>query len=190
MYRFQFFRDYMVVLFCNNLKNLQRSLVKLFFLPTSVALIHFSALNGLASVNTPLEITLAQFKQVPCLTEERYSYYKGIIYSLSYPKMRALRAFCSLPDLKAAEAIDVLEKLVFFPLSFDQARFLEMFLSLSDVTIDDGWKFLELTSTLEFTAIQAMGEFGQSDNLTPEDVYSMLNSITLLEDSGRWAVKA
>ncbi|MBT8332976.1 MAG: hypothetical protein KJP19_00975, partial [Deltaproteobacteria bacterium] len=190
MYRFQFFRDYMVVLFCNNLKNLQRSLVKLFFLPTSVALIHFSALNGLASVNTPLEITLAQFKQVPCLTEERYSYYKGIIYSLSYPKMRALRAFCSLPDLKAAEAIDVLEKLVFFPLSFDQARFLEMFLSLSDVTIDDGWKFLELTSSLEFTAIQAMGEFGQTDNLTPEDVYAMLNSISLLEDSGRWAVKA
>lgn len=180
----------MVALFGKYFRNLRRSLGKRIFLFTSTGLITLSALNCLATINTPLEITLSQFRQVPCLTEEEYSYYKGIINSLSYSKKRALRAFCSLPKLTAPEAINTLESLVFFPLGFDQVRLLEQFLALSGVTAGDGWKFLEQTSSLEFTAIQAMGEFGQTDNLTPEDVYSMLNSITLLEDSGRWAVKA
>lgn len=149
-----------------------------------------SAHTCLATIDTPLDITLAQFRQVPCLTEEQYSYYKGIIYSLSYSKKRALRAFCSLPDLNAPEAINTLEKLVFFPLSFDQARFLELFLSLSGVTAYDGWQFLEKTSNLEFTEIQTIGELGQISNLTPEDVYYVINAIATLEDSGRWAVKA
>ena len=104
--------------------NVSRLLIITLF---SSGLLFFCSPAVKALTNSPLETTLVYFRQVPCLEEEQYHYYKDIIRALSYSRMRALRAFCSLPKISADEAIVSLQKLVFYPLSFDQVEILETF---------------------------------------------------------------
>ncbi len=141
-------------------------------------------------VNSPAETTLAYFRQVPCLAEDSYHYHKDIVRALSYTRMRAFRAFCSLPDITAAEAIDALQRLVFYPLSFDQVEILETFFTIDTATFEQGWRILETTAGLKFTAIQAASAMNRIAALDTETFFSILNTLLTLDDSGCWAAKA
>ena len=89
---------------------------------------------GSSAVDSPLEITQAAFRQAGCMEQARYDFHKDTIRALSYTKMRALRAFCAIPDIDDDEAVAALEKLVFYPLTFDQVRFFETFTDLDDIS--------------------------------------------------------
>ncbi len=141
-------------------------------------------------VNSPAETTLAYFRQVPCLEEDSYHYHKDIVRNLSYTRMRAFRAFCSLPDISAAEAIEALQRLVFYPLSFDQVEILETFFTIDTATFEQGWNILEKTAGLKFTAIQAASALSRIAALDTETFFSILNTLLTLDDSGCWAAKA
>ena len=143
-----------------------------------------------ALTNSPVETTLAYFRQVPCLEEEQYRYYKDVIRALSYSRMRALRAFCSLPQISADEAIVSLQKLVFYPLSFDQVEILETFFKTPNATVNGGWTVLEKTAGLKFTASQAAAELEGSPELDADIFLSVLDILSSLDDSGCWAARA
>jgi len=140
--------------------------------------------------NSPVETTLAYFRQVPCLEEEQYHYYKDIIRALSYTRMRAFRAFCSLPGISADEAIASLRKLVFYPVRFDQVEILEMFFKTGNATFTSGWTVLEKTAGLKFTAGQAAAELKGSAELEADRFLSILDTLQTLDDSGCWAARA
>ncbi len=141
-------------------------------------------------IDNPLEITLAAFRQVACMDDERYNHYKDIIRNLSYTKMRALRAFCRLDGIYADEAIDSLERLVFYPLSFDQVRFFETFAGLDSVTAARSWQLLDLTGDLEFTAMQAITALAGTTGFDAETMIDLVSEIKALDDYGRWTAKA
>lgn len=146
------------------------------------------AANGIP--NSSVEMTLAYFRQVPCLDEEVYQYHKGIVQSLSYSRMRVLRAFCSLPEITPVEAIESLQRLVFYPLSFNQVEILETFFTIETATYDQGWDVLQKTAGLKFTAIQAASEIKQLAELDSDTFFSILETLQDLDDSGCWAAKA
>jgi hypothetical protein len=144
--------------------------------------------GGLA--NTPVEMTLARFRQVPCLEEQQYDYYKDIIRALSYTRMRAFRAFCLLPVITADEAVEALQKLVFYPLGFDQVEILETFFELETATFSQGWSVLEKTAELTFSAGQAAAEMKRLSGLDPDAFLFILDTLGTLDDSGCWAAQA
>ena len=145
---------------------------------------------GSSAVDSPLEITQAAFRQAGCMEQARYDFHKDTIRALSYTKMRALRAFCAIPDIDDDEAVAALEKLVFYPLTFDQVRFFETFTDLDDISYARAWQLLELSSSLEFTAMQAVLQIPAIDGLDTAAVIELVNKINALDDYGRWAAKA
>ncbi|MGA7280054.1 MAG: hypothetical protein WBW79_19115 [Desulfocapsaceae bacterium] len=145
---------------------------------------------GSSAVDSPLEITQAAFRQAGCMEQARYDFHKDTIRALSYTKMRALRAFCAIPDIDDDEAVAALEKLVFYPLTFDQVRFFETFTDLDDISYARAWQLLELSSSLEFTAMQAVLQIPSIDGLDTAAVIELVNKINALDDYGRWAAKA
>ncbi len=140
--------------------------------------------------NTPVAMTLACFRQVPCLEEEQYDYYKDIIRALSYTRMRAFRAFCLLPTITADEAVRALQKLVFHPLGFAQVEILETFFEIETATFSQGWSVLEKTAELSFTAGRAAAEMKRLPGLDPEAFIFVLDTLNTLDDSGCWAARA
>ncbi|MGI9537594.1 MAG: hypothetical protein ACR2PB_11010 [Desulfocapsaceae bacterium] len=145
---------------------------------------------GANALESPLEITLAAFRGVDCMDDERYRYHKDIIRSLSYTKMRALRAFCYLDEIYAEEAIEALDKLVFAPLSFDQVRFFETFAELDGATVAKSWQLLELTSNLDFTTLQTVSSLGTLKDINADTMIALVKQTRGLNDRGRWAAKA
>ncbi len=145
---------------------------------------------GSSAVDSPLDITQAAFRQAGCMPEKRYNYHKDTIRALSYTKMRALRAFCAIPDIDDDEAVAALEKLVFYPLNFDQVRFFEAVTDLEDISYARAWQLLELSSSLEFTAMQAVLQIPAIDGLDTATVLELVSKINALDDYGRWAAKA
>lgn len=141
-------------------------------------------------LDNPLEITQEAFRRVDCMDDERFTYHKDVIRSLPYTKMRALRAFCSLDDIYADEAIESLERIVFAPLSFDQVRFLENFAGLDGATVAKSWRLLELTSGLEFTTLQTLAALTEVDGINADSVLELAVTTKDLGDNGRWAAKA
>ena len=156
----------------------------------SSGLLLFCSPPAKALPNSPVETTLAYFRQVPCLEEEQYDYYKDIIRALSYTRMRAFRAFCSLPAISADKAIEALQKLVFYPLGFDQVEILERFVTTEKATYSGGWAVLEKTAGMKFTAGQAAAEIRGSAGLEAEIFLSLLDTLQTLDDSGCWAARA
>ncbi len=142
-----------------------------------------------APVDSPGELTRAIFRQVPCLQENQYNYHKDVIRALSYTGMRALRVFCTLPDATADKAILALDKLVFYPLSFDQVQLLEFLSDLPGTTTADGWQLLETTADFNFTAMQAVKSIRGIKALTAEKVFELLAGIKSTNESGHWALK-
>jgi len=140
--------------------------------------------------NSPVETTLAHFRQVACLDQGSYNYYKGIVRSLSYSRMRVFRAFCSQPETTADQAIESLQRLVFYPLSFDQVTILEAFFMIEHTTITQGWEILEKTASLKFTAMQAASQIKQLKDLDSDGFFSILDTLQTLSDSGCWAARA
>ena len=141
-------------------------------------------------IDSPLEITRTAFRAVDCMDEKRYQYHQDTIRALSYTKMRALRAFCSLPGIYADEVIDALQRLVFYNLSFDQVRFLESFTTLEGVTEAQSWQLLDLTSGLEFTAMQAVSMLPKIDGMDGITLLKLVKETERLDDYGRWAARA
>ena len=137
-----------------------------------------------------METTLAAFRRVDCMDEERFNYHKDIIRSLSYTRMRALRAFCSLEEIYAEEAIATLKRLVFAPLSFEQVLFFETFAALDGATVDKSWQLLELTSEFEFTAMQTLAAIGAIEGIDADELIALVHQTRALDDHGRWAAKA
>jgi len=152
-----------------------------------LSLIPFAAESALS--DSALEMTLAHLRQVPCMDEEMFAYHKDTVRALSYPKMRALRVFCTLPDTTAEDAVNTLEKLVFYPLTFDQVKILEWYAATESISIEDGWQLLDRAATLDFTAMQAVSQIVNVRNLTPESTLTLINIIPTLGDNGRWAAK-
>ena len=137
-----------------------------------------------------METTLAAFRGVDCMDDKRFNYYKDIIRSLSYTRMRALRAFCSLDEIYAHEVIDSLEKLVFAPLSFEQVLFFETFATLDGATVAKSWQLLELTSELDFTTMQTVAAIGGIEEINADMLINLVSQVRALDDQGRWAAKA
>ncbi len=146
-----------------------------------------SAANVLES---PVEITKGAFRQVDCMDERRYDYYKEIIKSLTYTKMRALRAFCYLEGMYAEEAIAALEKLVFQDISFDQVRFLEAFAELDGATGAKSWQLLDKISGLNFTAMQTVTNLTAIKGIDADGVLSLIDRVKMLDSYGHWAATA
>ena len=146
--------------------------------------------RGASALDSPLEITLAAFRQVSCMDDRRYNYHKDVIRSLSYTKMRALRAFCYLDEIYAEEAIETLQKLAFASLNFDQVRFFETFSRLDGATVAKSWQLLELTSGLDFTTMQTVLAIAGVKALDGDTMIELVEHTTGLDDNGRWAAKA
>jgi len=141
-------------------------------------------------INNPLEITMTAFRSVDCMDDKRYAYHKDTIRALSYTKMRALRAFCDLPEIYAEEAIETLQRLVFYQVSFDQVRFLESFAELDGVTGALCWKLLDITAGLEFTAIQAISMLPKIAGMDAATALRLVTETNALDDYGRWTAAA
>jgi len=140
-------------------------------------------------IDSPLEITQAAFRQVSCMDENRYRFHKDTIRALSYTKMRALRAFCSL-DIYADDAIAVLEKLAFYQITFDQVRSFEAFAKLDGITAATSWQLLDLTGDLGFTTMQTISAIANVQGLDGDTVIDFVQRVKKLDDTGNWAVKA
>jgi len=158
------------------------------FLLNFVLLLLFSV-TARSIPNSPVETTLAQFRQVPCLEESIYQYHKDTVLAFSYSQMRTFRAFCTLPGITPGEVIETLQRLVFYPLRFDQAEILESFFTSDQATSDAGWRLLEKTAGLKFTAIQAAAALKQLTGIDPTSFLSILDTLLQLDDSGCWAAK-
>jgi hypothetical protein len=137
-----------------------------------------------------MEITMGAFRQVDCMDERRYDYYKEIIKSLSYTKMRALRAFCYVEGISAEEAIEALERLVFQDISFDQVRFLEAFTELDGANGAKSWQLLDQIRSLDFTALQTLTKLPAIDGIDADGVLSLVEKVELLDSYGHWAATA
>ncbi len=124
------------------------------------------------------------------MDDKRYNYYKDIIRALSYTRMRALRAFCSLEEIYAHEVIDSLERLVFTPLSFEQVLFFETFAPLDGATVVKSWQLLELTAELDFTTMQTVAAIGGIEAINADMLIELVRQVKALDDQGRWAAKA
>lgn len=146
-----------------------------------------SAANVLES---PVAITMGAFRQVDCMDEHRYGYYKEIIKSLSYTKMRALRAFCHLENIYAEEAIEALQRLVFQDISFDQVRFLEAFTELDGANGAKSWQLIEQINGLDFTAMQTVTKLTAIDGIDADDVLKLIDTVKRLDSYGHWAAAA
>ena len=157
---------------------------------SALTLTLFSHVGNTRAIVSPVDTTLAHFRQVGCLEETTYEYYKGIVRTLSYSKLRAFRAFCSLEDITGDEAVATLQQLVFYPLRFDQAELLESFLTLDGATPETGWELLEVSAKMQFTAAQAAASMKQLTTIEPETFLILLGQLQTLDDSGCWAAKA
>ncbi len=124
------------------------------------------------------------------MDDKRYNFYKGIIGALSYTRMRALRAFCSLDEIYAHEAIEILERLVFAPLNFEQVLFFETFAALDGATVIKSWQLLELTAELDFTTMQTVAAIGGIEDINADMLIDLVRQVRALDDQGRWAAKA
>ena len=143
-----------------------------------------------AFTNSPLEKTQTVFRQVLCMDQDRYLYYRDVIRAFSYTRMRALRAFCSLPYFTADQAISTLEQLVFYPVGFEQVKLLEHLAATGTANEKDCWQLLGETAGMEFTAMQAAAAAGNIKGLTPQSLFIILDSLREFDDSGRWAAEA
>ncbi len=141
-------------------------------------------------LESPLEITMAAFRQVDCMDETRYNYYREIIKSLSYTRMRALRAFCYLDGFYADEAIETLERLAFEPLTFDQVRLFEAFSELDGASSAAGWQLLDTTRGLDFTTMQTVSALSAIDTIDAGTMLSLVRRIKELDAYGHWAAAA
>ncbi|MBT8330237.1 MAG: hypothetical protein KJN87_11065 [Desulfofustis sp.] len=155
-----------------------------------LALLIHSPVKGSSALDSPAQTTLAAFRQVDCMDDNRYNYYKEIIAALSYTRMRALRAFCSLDEIYAHEAIESLEKLVFAPLSFEQVLFFETFAALDGATVVKSWRLLELTAELDFTTMQTVAAIGGIEEINADMLIDLVRQVKALDGQGRWAAKA
>jgi len=167
--------------------------IRLYLIILSLLALGLSPTCGLAAsgvVDNPLETTRYAFRTVDCMDKERYDYHKDTIRALSYTNARALRAFCGLQEIYADEAIDVLQKLVFHQLSFDQVRILESFAALPGITGAQCWHLLDLTKELEFTAMQAIAVLPEIDRMTGATFLELVEETKKLDDYGRWTAQA
>ena len=141
-------------------------------------------------LNSPLELTEAAFRQVGCMQEEQFLYYRDTIQALSYSRMRGLRAFCHLPEISPQEAIDALERMVFYPLRFEQVLLLEYFSELDGASSQGGWRLLDETRDLSFTAMQAAAALPGVEDLSAPQFFELLTRLKALDDTARWAAKS
>ena len=124
------------------------------------------------------------------MDDQRYRYHKDVIRALSYTRMRALRAFCTLEEIYAEEAIETLERLVFAPLSFEQVLIFETFAGLDGATVAKSWQLLELTSELDFTTMQTVAAISEIEGIDADALIALVRQTRALDDRGRWAAKA
>jgi hypothetical protein len=154
------------------------------------AVIDQAPARGASALDSPTETTLAAFRQVDCMDDQRYRYHKDVIRALSYTRMRALRAFCTLEEIYAEEAIETLERLVFAPLSFEQVLIFETFAGLDGATVAKSWQLLELTSELDFTTMQTVAAISEIEGIGADALIALVRQTRALDDRGRWAAKA
>lgn len=139
--------------------------------------------------NEPLALTMARFRQIPCMDEQVFRFHRDTIRALDYTKMRAFRVFCTLPEVTPDEAVESLQRLVFSPLTFDQIPLLEHVAELPDVTVKDCWDVLAQTTGLDFTVMQAVKGLGSVTVSSPADILFLIDALKKLDESGCWAAR-
>jgi hypothetical protein len=145
---------------------------------------------GAADIVTSDDITLAYFSQVSCLDDELYQYHKDTVKSLPYAKQYALRLFTAHPEITAEQAVQTLEKLVFFDLYFDQLALLELMFELPGAGIEEGWRVLEQSSGLPFSARQAIVPLAGAKELSPPQLLELIAQLAKVGSSGHWAAQS
>ena len=143
-----------------------------------------------AKTESPVKQTQQSFRRVICMDDARYHYYKDVFKHLSYPQLRTMRIFCSLPDVTADQAIKALENIVFYPVTIDQVKILEIVARSPSTSPTDCWQLLQKTAKIEFTAMQALLDIGNVDGITARSLIPIIDTLNSLQESGKWALRS
>jgi len=110
--------------------------------------------------------------------------------SLSYTQLRALRAFCKLPDITPLTARSVVQNLQNKPLRYETVLLLDYYTGLPGATLGSSWELIELLGSSNFVTTRALSSLPR---ITVPEAAALLPPITqigALEEAGQWAAKA
>ena len=158
----------------------------LFLIIFSSALLPANVLGSLE--DTAFDETISIYRKVP--GNHDIAQDKKNIRTLSYTQLRALRAFCKIPDITAKNIKPALNKLQKTDIRYDTVILLEYFTGLPQATIASSWVFLDLLSNTSFTAKKTLGSLTQTAPDSAVLLPPVIKAVKKLNESGQWAVKA
>ncbi|THB73689.1 MAG: hypothetical protein D6B25_14705 [Desulfobulbaceae bacterium] len=124
------------------------------------------------------------------MDEETYRYYEGLVRSLDYAKLRAVRLFSSFEDTNVELLTVQLEKLSMMRVNLDQVRILETLSAHHSLPARMGWELFDQLKQLRNSSIQALTAASQIKSLQPTQYKTIIKTFSTLKDSGNWAAKA
>ncbi len=158
----------------------------LFLIIFSSALLPANVLGSLE--DTAFDETISIYRKVP--GNHDIAQDKKSIRTLSYTQLRALRAFCKIPDITAKNIKPALNKLQKTDIRYDTVVLLEYFTGLPQATIASSWIFLDLLNNTSFTAKKTLGSLTQTAPDSAVLIPPVIKAVKKLNESGQWAVKA
>ena len=158
----------------------------LFLIIFSGALLPANVLGSLE--DTAFDETILIYLKVP--GNHDIAQDKKNIHTLSYTQLRALRAFCKIPDINVKNIKPVLKKLQTTDIRYDTVLLLDYFTNLPQATISSSWIFLDLLSNTSFAAKKTLASLPQTAPNSAASLLPVIKEVKKLNESGQWAVKA
>ena len=169
-----------------------RLAIKMVFLIQVLAILaQNSNCLGISSIEdiTYLE-TMKIVATIPGIDPPSVEANKPKIQALPYTQLRALRAFCRLPDIRGDNVQSVILQLEKNLVSYETVLVLEYFTGLPKANIPLSWELLNSLKDANFSTIRALGSLV---GLSPPDAASILPLIEktkTFSETGQWTAKA
>lgn len=124
------------------------------------------------------------------MDDQTYRYYQGLVRSLDYAKMRALRFFSSREDTTVAILTSQLDRLAMMSVNLEHVRMLETLTANQQLSAEVAWILFTQVTALNNSTIQALAAATRIKTLHPAHYWSIIKTLASLPNSGKWAAKA
>jgi len=140
--------------------------------------------------DAPYDKAVALYRNIP--KESTTSHEKWIkkIRLLPYTNLLTFRSFCNLPNITAAGAESVLQKLENTVIRYENAAMLNYFCLLPDANVVSAWRFLEELNETNFVVSQVLASLKMVDIPSAPLLFPIISKIKQLDEPGQWAAKA
>ncbi len=145
---------------------------------------------GASIQDTAYEKTLAVFKKLPGLTTEKLQANEKLLRSLSYTHLRAFRAFCNLPGMKAEEAVEILRRLPQEKIQYEHIPLLERLARLDGTSALLCWQLLARLKSVSYVSSRALAGLADIQELSATELFRLIDRVEPLNEPGRWAAGA